>query len=305
MKSRKLRKRAQRRITKVVIIQNWSIPICVLLLLMGTPFAFPHGTVTSPPSRIWNCYLENPENPTSEACIAAVNSHGSQPLYDWNEINQPNADGEHMLYVFDGNLPSGGRPDKYGGMDQVRSDWVATPVSAGPFTVTWTNTAPHESEYYEVYITAANWSPDQPLTWDSLELLVRTDPSPPAESVDIDVVLPPRAGKHVIYSIWQRSDSPEAFYSTSDVDFGLLSIDDSEAAAGILEVWPNPADGGILHLGLTGATTTSYSIYNLLGEKVVESDFSETIDVSGLVAGVYLIVVEIEGRKLVTHFIIE
>ena len=65
-----------------------------------------------------------------------------------------------------------------------------------------------------------DWTPDQPLTWDSLELLKRTGPRPAAATDNIDVILPPRTGKHVIYSIWQRSLTPEAFYSTSDVDFG-------------------------------------------------------------------------------------
>ncbi|KAI1694467.1 lytic polysaccharide mono-oxygenase, cellulose-degrading domain-containing protein [Ditylenchus destructor] len=32
--------------------------------------------------------------------------------------------------------------------------------------------------------------------------------------------LPKRSGKHVIFSAWQRSDSTEAFYACSDVDFG-------------------------------------------------------------------------------------
>ena len=32
--------------------------------------------------------------------------------------------------------------------------------------------------------------------------------------------LPNKTGRHLIYSIWQRSDSPEAFYNCSDVVFG-------------------------------------------------------------------------------------
>ena len=227
MKKKKLEKRTSKSISFGLKEWKWSNLFCIILLLTIIQSAFPHGTVTSPVSRIYNCWQENPENPESPPCIAAVISHGTQPLYDWNEINQANANGEHELYVFDGNLASGGRPEKYGGMDQITSEWVATPVSPGPFTITWTNTAPHATEYYDVYITKESWTPDQPLTWDSLELLAHTDPSPAASSVDIPVILPVRTGKHVIYSIWQRSDSPEAFYSTSDIDFdGVLSIDD-------------------------------------------------------------------------------
>ena len=211
--------------------------ICMVISLMTNEFVFAHGTVTSPPSRVWNCYQENPENPSSAPCIAAVASHGPQPLYDWNEINQGDANGQHIDLIQDGNLASGGRPIKYGGMDLVSMDWVATPVSAGPFTVTWTNTAPHATSYYEVYITNADWTPAQPLTWGSLTLLVRTDPSVAESTTNIPVTLPARLGKHVIYSIWQRSDSGEAFYSTSDIDFGTaaLSVDLTAFNASLLD----------------------------------------------------------------------
>lgn len=245
--------------------------LCTVILFAVFQPVSPHGTVTSPPSRIWNCYQENPESPDSPACIAAVASHGTQPLYDWNEINQANADSDHMQFVMDGNLPSGGRPDKYGGMDQVRSDWVATPVVPGPFTVTWTNTAPHATAYYEVYITKDGWDPDQPLTWSDLELLVRTAPSGAADSVDIPVTLPVRTGKHVIYSIWQRSDSPEAFYATSDIDFdATLSIDDyEEASVDLQQCYPNPfTETSTITYTLKKETLVKLKVYNILGEEV-------------------------------------
>ncbi len=204
----------------ILNIRFLSLLASICFVFITPHFSYAHGTVTDPPSRVWICYQENPENPVSSPCIDAVASHGTQPLYDWMEINQANANGNHLQVVPDGNLASGGRPDKYGGMDQVRSDWVATPVTPGPLMVTWTNTAPHATEYYDVYITNENWTPDSPLTWDDLTLLVRTTQSAAAGRVDIPVDLPARTGKHVIYSVWQRSDSPEAFYSTSDVDFG-------------------------------------------------------------------------------------
>jgi len=31
--------------------------------------------------------------------------------------------------------------------------------------------------------------------------------------------LPAKSGRHIIYSIWERSDSPEAFYNCADVVF--------------------------------------------------------------------------------------
>ncbi len=210
--------------------------VFALLFFVQVQPAFAHGTVSDPISRIYYCYNNNPENPTSDACKAAKDIGGSQPFYDWNEINQPNIPCDsainicnendkcnHKEFVTDGHLASGDR-DKYAGMDLVRSDWSTTAVSAGEFNVTWKITAPHATRYYEVYITKDNWNPSQALTWDSLELLKRTPPSPAEpESYSIPVNLPARTGHHVIYSVWQRCDSGEAFYSTSDVCFGTCN----------------------------------------------------------------------------------
>jgi predicted carbohydrate-binding protein with CBM5 and CBM33 domain len=313
MKKKELEKRTSKSISFGLKEWKWSNLFCIILLLTIIQPAFPHGTVTSPVSRIYNCWQENPENPESPPCIAAVISHGTQPLYDWNEINQANANGEHELYVFDGNLASGGRPEKYGGMDQITSEWVATPVSPGPFTITWTNTAPHATEYYDVYITKESWTPDQPLTWDSLELLVRTSPSSAASSVDIPVILPVRTGKHVIYSIWQRSDSPEAFYSTSDIDFGgVLSIDDLSTDFNLSHNYPNPFNSKTkIGYRLENDGFVTINVYDVFGKKVStlvnrnqsSGEHEVTFNGENLSTGVYFYVFQIgsyiEARRMV------
>ncbi len=210
---------------------SWQTVVCLTLSLTTIQSISSHGTVTFPPSRAWVCFQENPESPDSPACEAAIIGWGTQAFYDWNEVARMDAGGMHQQIISDGNLASAGRPDKYGGLDQVRNDWVATDVTPGPMTITWTNTAPHETLYYRVYITKADWTPDQPLTWDSLELLVETDPRPAAATDNIDIVLPQRTGKHVLYSVWQRSLTPEAFYSTSDLDFGATTTPIAPVAA--------------------------------------------------------------------------
>ena len=313
MKKKELEKRTSKSISFGLKEWKWSNLFCIILLLTIIQPAFPHGTVTSPVSRIYNCWQENPENPESPPCIAAVISHGTQPLYDWNEINQANANGEHELYVFDGNLASGGRPEKYGGMDQITSEWVATPVSPGPFTITWTNTAPHATEYYDVYITKESWTPDQPLTWDSLELLVRTSPSSAASSVDIPVILPVRTGKHVIYSIWQRSDSPEAFYSTSDIDFdGVLSIDDLSTDFNLSHNYPNPFNSKTkIVYRLENDAFVTINVYDVFGKKVStlvnrnqsSGEHEVTFNGENLSTGVYFYVFQIgsyiEAKRMI------
>ncbi|WP_299241661.1 lytic polysaccharide monooxygenase [uncultured Aquimarina sp.] len=253
------------------IFKNMQVLLLSGLLLTSTQSISPHGTVTSPPSRVWICFQENPESPDSPACIDMVASHGTQALYDWNEVARMDANGMHREIIPDGNLASAGRPDKYGGLDQVRDDWVATPVSPGPFTVTWSITAPHATLYYEIYITKEGWNPNQPLTWDSLELLERTGELPLSEEDNIEVILPERTGKHVIYSIWQRSLSPEAFYSTSDVDFGnTLSIDELKKPSASLEQnYPNPFSGqSTIKYSLESESSVNIKVYDILGQEV-------------------------------------
>jgi len=245
--------------------------LCSIILVSFSQIILSHGSVTNPPSRVWSCFQEGPEDPDSQPCIDAIAMYGTQALYDWPAILQPFANSNHQQYVLDGNLASGGDPSKYGGMDQVRGDWIATPVSPGPYTVTWTITAQHATLYYDVYITKADWTPDQPLTWDSLELLVRTGELPLSIEDNIDVVLPARTGKHVIYSVWQRSLSQEAFYSTSDVDFGdVLSIHDYQNSfAELKQNFPNPfTTTSTIEYTLNEGSNVTIKVYTLLGEEV-------------------------------------
>lgn len=302
--------------TNLSTIPKWhalASLFCAILIISSFQPTFAHGTVISPPSRVWNCYQENPERPESAACIAAVASHGTQPLYDWNEINQGMANGEHRSVVPDGNLASGGRPEKYGGMDQVRTDWVATPVTPGPLIVTWSNSAPHATAYYDVYITTEDWSPDQPLTWDKLELLVRTTPSPADPEANIPVTLPNRTGRHVIYSVWQRSDSPEAFYSTSDVDFGGGTTSTPEAGGSSLDfsldrIAPNPfATTSNITYNLEKSALVNLSIYDICGKEIATlvnniqsaGEYDVIFNGEGLKNGIYICVLR-TGNQVIT-----
>lgn len=298
--------------TQFNFTKHYFTHFLLVALLIMSQLTFSHGTVTSPASRVWNCYQESPQNPISAACIAFVASHGTQPLYDWNEINQ-NAGGMHTSFVPDSNLASGGRA-KYGGFDMVRTDWVATPVSAGPDTITCTNSAPHASLYYRVYITKSTWNPNMPLTWGQLELLVQTPLSVATPSIDIPVILPSRTGKHVIYSVWQRSDSPEAFYSTSDVDFGgTSSIKEIKEQTGSLnQNFPNPFNESTsITYTINKKSSVSLKIYDamckevstLVNETQPAGDYVSVLNKKELKAGVYFYVFKvgdfIETKRMV------
>ncbi|MBB1242473.1 lytic polysaccharide monooxygenase [Streptomyces durbertensis] len=195
--------------------------------LTATPAAA-HGSMTDPVSRVAACYAEGPESPKTAACKAAVAASGTQAFYDWNEVNIGDAAGRHREIIPDGKLCSAGR-DKYKGLDLPRADWPASPLTAGERTFRYKATAPHAGSI-ALYMTKEGYDPTKPLTWADLDakpFAEVKDPTLQNGDYVFEGTVPQRAGRHLVYSIWQRSDSPEAFYTCSDVVFG----GDGQAAA--------------------------------------------------------------------------
>ncbi|GAA1389221.1 carbohydrate-binding protein CbpC [Kitasatospora putterlickiae] len=189
---------------------------------VGIGTAGAHGTVTNPVSRVAACYAEGPETPKSQLCKDVVALGGTQPLYDWNEVNLASVAGAHQAQIPDGKLCSAGR-DKYKALDLPRADWPATSVTAGKIDFKFRVTAAHQGNQ-TIYITKQSWNPTQPLKWSDLDA-VPVAQVPTARTSDngyynYSGVLPQRTGRQLLYMVWQRTDSPEAFYSCSDVDFG-------------------------------------------------------------------------------------
>ncbi|WP_225802622.1 lytic polysaccharide monooxygenase [Streptomyces sp. NK15101] len=199
-----------------------ALSAAAALVSLTPATASAHGAVFNPVSRVAACYAEGPETPRSQVCKDLVADSGTQPLYDWNEVNIANAAGQHRSLIPDGKLCSANR-EKYRALDWARTDWPSTAVAAGSFDFKVRVTAPH-SGTMTVYITKAGFDPTQPLKWSDL------DPTPVAVHDTTRTAtdgfynftgnLPARTGRHVVYKIWQRNDSPEAFYSCSDVTFG-------------------------------------------------------------------------------------
>ncbi|MEU6313552.1 lytic polysaccharide monooxygenase [Streptomyces sp. NPDC047014] len=180
-----------------------------------------HGSMTDPVSRVAACYAEGPESPRSAACKAAVAASGTQALYDWNAVNIANAAGKHRSLIPDGKLCSAGN-SKYRGLDLARADWPASPMTAGAHTFRYKGTAPHRGSF-ELYMTKDGYDPTKPLKWSDLEaapFAKVTDPGMQNGDYVFSGTVPKKSGRHLVYSIWQRSDSPEAFYTCSDVVFG-------------------------------------------------------------------------------------
>ncbi|MEU0130964.1 MULTISPECIES: lytic polysaccharide monooxygenase [unclassified Streptomyces] len=226
---------ARRRVAGTVV----ALGVAPLALagLSAAPAAA-HGSLSDPVSRVSACFAEGPESPRSAACQAAVAAGGTQALYDWNGVNIANAAGNHRELIPDGKLCSAGN-DKFKGLDLPRADWPSTPMEAGSHTFRFRATAPHKGSF-ELYLTKAGYDPTQPLKWSDLQekpFAEATDPTLVDGSYVFDGTVPQASGRQLVYTVWQRSDSPEAFYACSDVVFGGQG---GASGSGSVEAAPAP-----------------------------------------------------------------
>ncbi|MDW5595409.1 lytic polysaccharide monooxygenase [Conexibacter stalactiti] len=200
----------------------------VVLLALGAAQAAAHGTTFSPASRTYVCrYVDR----TPAPCANAWRSN-PQALYDWMALLISNANGRHRELIPDGQLCSAGSA-KYAAFDRPSAQWPATGLRAGEQTFKYVLNAPHATLYYRFYLTKDGFDPARALRWDDLELIHDSGRRPAATMESFRVNVPERRGRHILYVVWQRSDSPEAFYACSDVVFG---------AAGVLPATPPMPD---------------------------------------------------------------
>jgi chitin-binding protein len=177
-----------------------------------------HGSTQMPASRVYSCRFEQPDDPM----CAAARSADPQAIYDWMEVNIGDADGRHQQLIPDGELCSAGR-DKYAAFDRP-GEWPVThltPNAARRHEVVYTNTAPHATAYYRLMLTREGFDArTDTLRWADLEQVYDSRPLAATPQNRFTVSLPARSEPAILYVIWQRSDSPEAFYSCSDVTIG-------------------------------------------------------------------------------------
>jgi len=222
--------------------------------------------------------------PTNPACVDAVALGGKQPLWDWYGNLISNAGGRSREIISDGHLC--GPTTKYDAYNQARADWPTTKVTANAsVTLRYNAWAPHPGTW-EQYVTKDGFDATKPLKWSDLEPVPFdkiTNPPLASGEYSWQAKLPNKSGRHVIYSLWQRSDSPEAFYSCSDVEFG----------GGVPDTQPPTAPGAPVASAVTGNSVkldwpaatdnlgvTGYRVLN--GSQVVATSATTSATVTGL-----------------------
>jgi predicted carbohydrate-binding protein with CBM5 and CBM33 domain len=253
------------------------------LVVLHTGTAEAHGAMMSPGSRTFLCWRDvltqsgelRPQNP---ACAAAVAQSGVTPLYNWFAVLRSDGAGRTSGFIPDGQLCSGGTggPYNFTGFNVARDDFPVTHLTSG---ATWrfdyNNWAKHPGSF-RLYITKNSWSPTRPLAWSDLESTPFSQVTNPESIGGPGTVegryswtgtLPAgKSGRHLIYSVWTRSDSAETFYGCSDVVFDGGNGEVTGIGGGTLPPpsSPPPSSPGPSNPP-PGACSTEYAVVNSWG----------------------------------------
>ncbi|WP_309114786.1 lytic polysaccharide monooxygenase [Saccharothrix sp.] len=205
----------------------------LVAVLVNATTASAHGAMMKPGSRTFLCWQDGltPQGnivPVNPACDAAVKAGGTNALYNWFGVLRSDGAGRMAGFIPDGKLCSGNNPT-FAGFDIARDDYPVTHLTAGAnFNFTY-NMWAHHPGTFRLYITKDSWSPTRPLAWSDLESTPFLSVTDPPRSGSVGTAeghyywsgrLPSgKSGRHIVYSVWQRSDSTETFYNCSDVVF--------------------------------------------------------------------------------------
>jgi predicted carbohydrate-binding protein with CBM5 and CBM33 domain len=218
--------------------------VVAALGLLGAAPASAHGAPTAPLSRAAECGGEGALTGTP-ACVAALAASPELPT-EWDNLRVAGVAGRDREVIPDGQLCSGGKR-AFAGLDLPRADWPTTELTPGAdYTFRYRGTIPHAGTF-RLYVTRPGYVPDRPLTWDALEIepfAEVTDPPLADGSYSFDATLPAGlTGRHLVYTIWQNSGSPDTYYSCSDVVFTAAAAAPAPAAAAAPAApAPAPAD---------------------------------------------------------------
>jgi predicted carbohydrate-binding protein with CBM5 and CBM33 domain len=186
-------------------------------LLAGLAPAFAHGAPVQPISRTAACAGGGSQT-GSTACKAARAANG-QSFDTFDDLRVPNVNGKDRQVIPDGKLCSGNLP-AFKGLDLARTDWPSTTLTAGgTVNVVYKAPIPHDGSF-RIYLTKQGYDPAKPLKWSDLSTkpIFTADPAISGGAYHMSGKLPSdRTGRHVLYTIWQTTSTPDTYYSCSDL----------------------------------------------------------------------------------------
>ncbi|WP_434446309.1 lytic polysaccharide monooxygenase auxiliary activity family 9 protein [Lentzea sp. E54] len=208
--------------------------LSLLMMLSAVP-AHAHGAPTDPASRAYLC-SPGLSTASSPPCRSAIQA--GLPSTEWDNIRLANVRGLDTRRVPDGKLCSAGLP-RYAGLDLPSAQWPVTKLRSTGFT--YRATIPHQGSF-RFYVTREGYTPARPLRWADLDQFLSV-PSPPlvGGSYQFQVHLPKdRTGRHLIYTVWQNSDTPDTYYSCTDVEIARPAATTTTRPSGPKPSTPQP-----------------------------------------------------------------
>ncbi|TDR24294.1 T9SS type A sorting domain-containing protein [Flavobacterium cheniae] len=114
----------------------------------------------------------------------------------------------------------------------------------------------------------------------------------------------PNVTRDVIVLVAKNVTTPR-IVARSFVDVNTLSTNDFDAIEG-LKMYPNPLKGNTLYLTSTANAEMSVQIFDIVGKEVIKSNvMNNTVNVSGLNAGIYIVKVTEEGKTATRKLVIQ
>ncbi|MBS3049724.1 N-acetylglucosamine-binding protein GbpA [Enterobacter mori] len=180
---------------------------------------------------------------------------------------------------------------------QTADRWTKNKVKAGKQDFTWAFTAAHPATKFQYYITKQGWDPNKPLTRDSLDLVPFCEapagnyqPKPATGfHSDINTIvthsceLPERTGYHVVYAVWEVSDTANSFHNAIDVMY-----DGENEATGdgdetpIVSEWTTQVGNILPHMDLAAGDSVKLRVFTAAGER---SDLSTELAITDAQSG--------------------
>jgi chitin-binding protein len=241
--------------------------LLAIAALSASSGAMAHGYIQSPESRDYLCQLGKNMN-----CGAAHNepqSVGEGP------------DGFPQSGPKDGQLPAGGSSRWTELNEQTADRWHKVAMKPGKNDFTWFFTAAHPIKDIKYYITKEGWNPNKVLARDSLDLtpfcVIPSMPRPTTNTITHSCNVPQRTGYHVIYALWDVTDTAATFHKTIDVDFGQGNGNGSQGGETTQSEWSKSIGTLVPLEDLLPGSTVRVRVFDTHGERT-ERELTLTID---------------------------
>ena len=153
------------------------------------------------------------------------------------------------------------------------------------------------------YIDGATWTPN---TW----LNVKIEVSPTELKyylnntlayTDVNFTTSPNI---VGFNMLHNNYGGDAYYDNFIISDNALSMDNFSMTSDF-QIFPNPVQDELRIQGANLAQISQVSIYNLQGQKIMESETTSTLNVSSLSTGIYMLKIDTLDSKTHTHKLVK